>query len=434
MVGNGPPEGLWFADLLKQGLIGARAKVGSPDEISAKRAYLRSWGYADEGRNIQPFKPLVQGLLRWPRYDGGFTADAQHIADGVLMLVEPLYSAALFGLFAVDIFTTTGMRINEAMQIRPASDCLVRIQLLAPPEAKDQSPRIRYCLRLIPKGERTNTPHDYFIGDEQLRLMALVGKMLAEHYNLKSGEQLPAVQFNSFNHRSFRFKQKQPYLFQYNGRHLSADAITVCMRFILHGINFGTKEGKNVIVKPHLLRHVFATHAVQVLKIPVDIVGGWLKQKDIGVTEYYSAPTDSILAEHHDFLLTRFSAHIDVGKAVLRSPEELQQAYNDAEGKVGTLAQVEGGLCVSHGYCAAKFACIGCTGKVVDPQKRHQILHKKKWAQMQLEYTQKEGLYPEAQRMKQLIRDCDNEIAEMDIIEAYRRDGKRVAFIQSAHE
>lgn len=430
LTGNGPPEGIWFEDLLKRELIGARAITGTSSEINAKQAYLRSWGYGDGEQNIQPFNTFVSGLLQWPRYDGKFTADAQRLADGVLMLVEPLYKAALFGLFAVDMITTTGMRINEAMQIRPAPDCLVRIKMSPPPEAKDQSPRIRYCLRLIPKGERTDTPHDFFIGEEQLRLMALVGKELAEHYKLHPGEQLPFVKFNSFNHRSFRFKQLQPYLFQFNSRHLSADAITVCMRFILHGISFSTKEGKNVIVKPHLLRHVFATHAVHVLKIPVEIVGGWLKQKDIGVTEYYSAPTDSILAEHHDFLLTRFAAQIDVGEAVLRSPEELQQAYNDAKDKVGTLAQVEGGHCVSHGFCAAKFACIGCAGKVVDPEKRYQIVHKKKWAQVQLKYTLKEGLYPEAERMKQLIRACDNEMAEMDIIEAYRRDGNRVAFIQ----
>ena len=29
----------------------------------------------------------------------------------------------------------------------------------------------------------------------------------------------------------------------------------------------------------------------------------------------------------------------------------------------------------------------------------------------------KEGLLPEAERMKQLIRDCDNELAEMDLID-----------------
>jgi hypothetical protein len=41
-----------------------------------------------------------------------------------------------------------------------------------------------------------------------------------------------------------------------------------------------------------------------------------------------------------------------------------------------------------------------------------------------------EGLMPELNRLEQLIRDCDAELAEMDMIEQYRRDGKRVAFIR----
>ena len=32
--------------------------------------------------------------------------------------------------------------------------------------------------------------------------------------------------------------------------------------------------------------------------------------------------------------------------------------------------------------------------------------------------------------MKQLMRDCDNELAEMDLIESYRRDERREVSIQ----
>ncbi len=31
-----------------------------------------------------------------------------------------------------------------------------------------------------------------------------------------------------------------------------------------------------VMLKSHLLRHAFATHAAQIGKIPIDIVGAWL--------------------------------------------------------------------------------------------------------------------------------------------------------------
>ena len=58
-------------------------------------------------------------------------------------------------------------------------------------------------------------------------------------------------------------------------------AITTCLRFLLHGMVFTTREGQPVVLKAHLLRHTFATHAVQVEKIPFDIFGAWLKQKNL---------------------------------------------------------------------------------------------------------------------------------------------------------
>ncbi|HXJ94086.1 MAG TPA: hypothetical protein VMT20_14655 [Terriglobia bacterium] len=114
-----------------------------------------------------------------------------------------------------------------------------------------------------------------------------------------------------------------------------------------------------------------------------------------------------------------------MSEAVLRSPDELQRLYVEARGEAGTLADVMGGQCVSHGYCAAKFACVGCAGKVPDPAKRYQIEKHKQWASLQVDYATLEGLRPEAERMKQLVRDCDNELAEMDLIESYQRDERR---------
>ena len=48
----------------------------------------------------------------------------------------------------------------------------------------------------------------------------------------------------------------------------------------------------------------------------------------------------------------------------------------------------------------------------------------------QVEYATQEGLFPEAERMRQVVRDCETELREMDQIEAYRRDEGRVATIQ----
>ena len=259
--------------------------------------------------------------------------------------------------------------------------------------------------------------------------MVKVAQTLAEHYGLQPGQALPSVEFSAGNARAHRFG-KAPYLFQYGHRHLSDHTISSCMRFLLHGMVFKTREGKLIVLKSHLLRHAFATHAVQVEKIPIDIVGAWLHQKNLEVTEYYSKPTESMLAEASDLYLARIATQINVHEAVLRSPEELLRIYESARGKAGTLADVIGGQCVSHGYCAAKFACVGCPGKVPDPAKRHQIERHKEWALLQVGYATQEGLRPEAERMKQLVRDCDDELAEMDLIESYRKDERRGVSIQ----
>lgn len=424
LIGDAPPEGFWFEDLFKLGVLGLNSSVGSVEEVKAKQAWLASWGY-----RRTPFFAAVAGLLSWSFAEGRWMVSAQRRTKGLLLPVESIYAAATIGLLAVDLFTTTGARINEVMQIRLTEDCIVRLEMPAPPGSKDTSPRVRYVLRLVPKGEKTNTPQDYFISVETKRLLVRVAQMLGEHYQLQPGEALPSVDFSLINGRAHRFG-KAPYLFQYGRRHLSDHTISSCMRFLLHGMVFRTHEGKVVVLKAHLLRHAFATHAVQVERIPIDVVGAWLHQKNLAITDYYSEPTESMVAEASDLFLSRVAAHIDVSEAVLRSPDELGRLYEEARGKAGTLADVIGGQCVSHGYCAAKFACVGCAGKVPDPAKRYQIEKHKQWASLQVDYATQEGLLPEAERMKQLIRDCDNELTEMDLIECSRRDERREVNIQ----
>ena len=421
--------GFWFEELLREGIIGQGPRCIRDEEIAKRQqAWLKSWGYGEESldHRAAPFWTQVSGLLSWPLAQGqsAFMRKAQAKAEGILIPIEPFYSAALFGLLAIDLFTTTGMRINEVMQIRLTPDCFVRLSI--PATSKNKLATFRYLFRLIPKGERRDTPHDYFIGEETKRLLVKVAKMLEEHYSLhlSEGETLPAVEFHSGNGRSHRFS-KAPYLFQYNYKHFPDVAITACMRFLLHGMVFKTRSGQNVILKAHLLRHAFATHAVHVEKIPVDIVGAWLKQKNIDVTNYYSKPTASIVAETSDFFLARLATHIDVNEAILRSPDDLKKQYDEAKKRVGTLTEVNGGECTYHGFCFAQFACNGCSAKVPDPKKRYQVESKKMWANSMLEFATQEGLLPDAEKMKQLIRNCDAELQEMNLIEQYQEDEKR---------
>ncbi len=171
---DAPPESLWFLELFERDVMGGHPLSGSDEEIAAKKQWFQAWGYLDEDQDeeIGPFDTHAPGVLNWSREDGTdhFVRQARKKTGSLFLPIEALYAAATFGVLSVDVFTTTGMRMNEILQLRLTSDCFVRLQMPAPPGAKDQSPRIRYAFRLLPKGEKTETLHDYFIGEETKRV------------------------------------------------------------------------------------------------------------------------------------------------------------------------------------------------------------------------------------------------------------------------
>lgn len=439
IAGDAPPEGLWFSELLTKQVLGNKARSGAEQEVAERQAWLKGWGYVEDNPNgkCAPFETCVSGLLTWG--DGGrgggsmgqYMALAQRRTTGVLIPVESLYAAATFGLLALELLTTTGMRINELMQVNLLPECVVRIVDAPPPGARDQSPRIRYVLRLLPKGERTEQRHHYGIGAEALRLIERTAQMLCEHYQLQPGESLPRVLFDPTHSRSHRFEEeKVPYLFQYSKRHLSDNAISVCLRFLIHGMAFQTSHGTPVIIKSHLIRHAFATFAAQIEGIPIDLVGYWLKQKNLDVTRYYAQETEQRAAEKHGDFVERLASEIHIREAILRSPEEIRKQAEAARLRVGTLVDVSGGDCTFDGLCHNQFDCIHCPSKAPDPEKRYQVEEKKHNAEGRLAYYEQEGLVLEAEKMRRVIRNCDLELREMDMIVACRKDGERATIIQ----
>jgi hypothetical protein len=422
-----PAEGLWFADLLRQCVV-----ITSPQRLKRDPrglAFLAKWGYlAEHGKPfLKAFRSQTSGVLAWSHSDVQFIQPARVKTGGLLIPIEELFAAATFGLLAIDLFTTTGMRINEAMQVRLSSDCYCAEQWPAPVGAKDQEPRTRWAFRLIPKGERTDTPSRFYISKETHRLISRVVWYLGmEHYQLKRGQPLPIVSFCEYSTRAHRFKPG-PYLFQFGRRHLHQDTIAACVRFITHGLAFKTRAGRNVILRPHLLRHAFATHALQVVGLPIDIVRELLNQKDVDVTYYYGKPTPTMVADAAESLLDSMGRVVDIGKALERAPEDLKRLVSEARQKVGALAEVIGGTCVQPGFCPAKFACIGCPANATDPSKRPQLMRRIEWLEQQRCAAIEDGLLPEASRLEQQLRDAGTMLREMDLIEQYQRDEQQVA-------
>ncbi len=198
----------------------------------------------------------------------------------------------------------------------------------------------------------------------------------------------------------------------------------------MHGMVFQTSGGAPVILKPHLLRHAFATFAVQVEGLPIDLVAEWLKQKNLDTTRYYSKKGQQEVAEEHASFVERLATEINIREAIVRSPEEIRKLAEAARRRVGTLVPVCGGECTFDGFCHNQFDCIRCPSKAPEPEKRYQVEEKQCWAEERLAYYEREGLILEAEKMRQLLRNCALELREMDMMTAYRKDAQRVIHIQ----
>lgn len=424
-----PVTGLWFYELLEQDVLGRNAAYGAPEQVAAKQEWLKAQGYGenlDDETATAPFHGMSPGLLAWQLYsgDGRFADVARAVTGTIFIPVDPLYRAAVFGMVALHIITANGMRVGELMQLRLTPDCLRGMRIPPAPDAEDQTARIHWQARVLPKGYRAPVP--FYFDDEHMRLLALVKAMLLEHYGTDpaSGGPLPVVAFRGDYERNHRFEPDQ-YLFQFGGVSLRTTAIRACMRFITHGLVFQTADSRRVIVRPHLLRHGFATWAINVAKEPIDLVGAILNQKNLDVTAYYGRPTSAMIVRASRGLMDQISSVIDLAAAIVRSPEELRRLVHEARCTHGTLVKVRGGTCLCGGECPLLFACVGCAAKAPDPAQRREVEEARQVALIQVQNARQKGLTLEALQHEKKVRDAETELREMDLIEAYRADEAR---------
>lgn len=398
-------EGLWFIEILQEGVLGKWYQNSTEEEIERKRELLLSWGYGTEetNSNSKAFESRHKGILN----TSTFVSRYSNKAKGVLFDIEPLYVATTFGLLAIDILTTTGARINELLQLNNEKDCLRAIKI---------NDDLKFSFYVVPKGR--HTLESYPISKQTFQLIKRVNLMLKEHYNGK----LPSVAYRG--DRKHLFPEPKPYFFQYNGKALYGPSITSCLRFLLHGLFFETQEGEPVVIKTHLLRHAFATEAVQRQEIPIDIVAKILHQRDVNVTRYYSEPTPSQVAEKIGELHGVIANYVDLDEAILRSHEELQREWEKYKAKVGVYNNVLGGTCVTDKVCPVKMACLGCVAKIPQPEKKHELLEAIELSKDMEKRFVSMGLTIEVNKAKQMRKLARNELKEIELIEKYQEEQK----------
>jgi hypothetical protein len=417
--------GLWFIELLEQGVIGGSAFRGTPEEKAAKQAQLKKWGYAEEQEeDTAPFVTNTSGVLSSPLHSGDsiFMENARRKLGTLFIPVEPFVAAAAIGMVSLHILTANGMRINELLQLRASTDCIVPLVIPPAPGMEDQAPAVHWEARVIPKGH--SKPKPYYFDDEHLRLLSVLKLMLCERYGIdpQKGGDLPCVPFRGRDPHRFPVA---PYLFQYEHKGLTQVDIRACMRFLVHGRVFQTLDGRKVTVLPHLLRHGFATWALNVAKEPIDIVAAILHQKNLAVARYYGRPNPRLIAERSHGLIVQISSYIDVEDLILRSPEEIRYLLQSAQTTHGTLARVRGGRCLVSGECPIFFACIGCAAKAPGPAQREEVEEFKQVTLMHVDRARKKGLMLEVIQLEKKLKQCDAELQEMTMIELCREDEQR---------
>ncbi|WP_370570263.1 site-specific integrase [Paenibacillus sp. JCM 10914] len=383
---------------------GSWSQNATKEEIKLKRTLLKSWGYGSEEseENPIPFWSGHKGIL----YQSTFVSLHKDKVEGILFDVEPIYVACTFALLAIDVFTTTGARLNELLQINSTRECI---------QIKKVKEKLHYSFRAIPKGR--DKVEEFYISKQTMEYIQIVLRMLKEHYQ---SDKIPSVEYRYS--RRHLFPEPKPYYFQYQNKAMKHTCLYSCIKFLLHAMRFETQEGTPVTVKSHLLRHAFATEAVQRQKIPLDIVAKVLHQRDVNVTSYYSAPTPTQIAQAVGELHDVIASYVDIDEAILRSPEELQRELDDHNSKVGVFNKVLGGSCVTDYICPTKMACLGCKAKIPEPEQEHELHEVIKLSKDMEERFTKMGLDVEVKKAKEMRKQARIELKEIELIKQHREE------------
>ncbi len=127
------------------------------------------------------------------------------------------------------------------------------------------------------------------------------------------------------------------------------------------------------------------------------------------------------LLKTHDFQEI-MATHLEINSSVLRGPEELVEALEEAKEKVGVYTQALGGSCSIDAICPVKMACVGCGAKVPDPKKKQELIVYKIWAEQSVKLWEDQKQPLEANKMKVATRNAEKELYEIELIEKFRKD------------
>lgn len=276
------------------------------------------------------------------------------------------------------------------------------------------------------------------------RLLTEIGHLLETTH----GGSIPIVQ--PYHNTKEEDLHPEPYLFQWGASFdgqlglLTSEDVGNLLRFLFHGLTLTTRSGKPIRVATHLLRHVMATHARTVKKVPAEAVAYLLHHRVVlpnttqaltisEATAYYSRlPLEHLLALLYEAQSQLSSQHAPSYLQIPppRTLEEMDAALRQVFEQWGTIGPTVLGYC-SAGLCVRpnnRALCLDCQFLVPHYGNVAKARTWRKLYVLQAELHEAHGHHIDAQQARQMIQYLDDIINIMQIQIRTRQDGGYLPF------
>src|SRR6266566_1852140 len=383
-------------------------------------------------------------------------SDVGHRNGDFVFEPEALYRGVVFGAALAMIALSNGSRVSELLQVSwnqerrvTRTETVVVLgedgQPLRGDNGKPLTKQVKiYLQHLLPKGAKSEEERQLFpLSREAMRLLGEIKTMLEEAHGA-----IPVADPSRTNTKYEDLKPER-YLFQWaatpDGQQgsLSTGDVQVLLRFILHGLELTTAQGKPIRVSTHLLRHVMATHARQYRHVPPEAIAHFFlhhrltlltgrEPRPSAVSYYYFQMT-----EEQRFATIR--ADLEEQEEMDRTLMQMAPALRDLEQKNEDLQAVFDewqtlhptalGNCGCPGLCPRgvdRALCIGCSYLVEDPERMGAALAWRASYAKQAELLEAQGSVIDARQARLKVQKLDDHITVMRLQLQAEADGRYI--------
>lgn len=439
---------LWFGDLVEHAIFLHLQK----DSLHLE-GYQERWDYARQLGFPHGCFTGRPGLLApgdpWFAYAAGR-------GDELLIEFESLYRGILFGAALALLALSNGSRVSELLQVSWNKErCITRTDTIVligedgqPQRGNDGKPLTKqvklHFQHLLPKGAKTEEERQLFpLSKEALRLLGEIKTLLEKTYG-----DIPIVEPARSNSKREHLKAER-YLFQWDASPdgkvgaFNRNEVNTLLRFILHGLDVTTAQGKPIRVTAHVLRHVMSTHARHYRQVPPEAIAYFFLHHRLReltgrepslteISEYYTQTTEQQR-------LASISADLD-------EQEEMDQALLPAVPAPRGLEQMNEDLRIvfelwhalhptAFGYCGCpglcprgndRALCLGCSYLVTDPERLGAALSWRESYVKQVELFEAQGNALDAREARIKVQLLDDVINVMRIQMQAEADGSYI--------